>query len=114
MYPVRLDTDEIALDVRIAFKNDKFIVICPFASRFPFETMILPLEHSSNFMDISDADIESLADIMSAAYSGRWRLLLDDPAFNYLISRRAAVRAEPAVLSLAHGDYSEDDRGGRI
>jgi UDPglucose--hexose-1-phosphate uridylyltransferase len=76
--------DEIALDKRVAYMNDRFIVICPFASRFPFETMILPREHSSNFMDISDSDIESLADIMSRLFR-RMKDLLDDPSFNYLV-----------------------------
>jgi len=76
--------DEIALGKRVAMMNDRFIVICPFASRFPFETMILPRKHSSNFMDISDADIESLAEIMSRLFK-RMGLLLDDPAYNYLL-----------------------------
>jgi UDPglucose--hexose-1-phosphate uridylyltransferase len=76
--------DEIALDKRVAFMNDRFIVICPFASRFPFETMILPREHSSNFMEISDSDIESLADIMSKLFR-QMKVLLGDPSFNYLV-----------------------------
>jgi UDPglucose--hexose-1-phosphate uridylyltransferase len=77
-------SSDLALDQRIAFKNDRFVVICPFASRFPFETMILPLEHSSNFMEITDEDIESLADIMSKLFR-KMAALLGDPPFNYLI-----------------------------
>lgn len=76
--------DEIALDVRIAFRNEHFVVICPFASRFPFETMILPLEHGSNFMDITNPEIESLADVMSKLFR-KMADLLGDPPFNYLI-----------------------------
>ena len=76
--------DEIALGQRVAFLNDRFIVMCPFASRFPFETMILPRVHSSNFMDITNEDIVALADIMSRLFK-RMALLLDDPPYNYLL-----------------------------
>jgi UDPglucose--hexose-1-phosphate uridylyltransferase len=76
--------DEIALNKRVAFMNDRFIVLCPFASRFPFEAMILPREHSSNFMSITNEDIVSLADIMSRLFK-RMANLLDDPPLNYLL-----------------------------
>lgn len=76
--------DEIALAKRVAYMNDSFICICPFASRFPFETMILPRQHSSNFAEITDAEIESLADIMSRLFR-RMTDLLADPSYNYLL-----------------------------
>jgi len=76
--------DEIALGERVAMMNDRFIVICPFASRVPFETMILPREHASSFTEVSDSDIESLADIMAKLFN-RIGTLLDDPAYNYML-----------------------------
>ena len=76
--------DEFALNKRIAFRNDKFVVMCPFASRFPFETIILPISHGSSFMDISDENITALADIMSRLFR-RMTAILDDPSYNYLI-----------------------------
>ncbi len=76
--------DEIALGQRVAFVNDRFIVLCPFASRFPFETMILPRVHSSNFTDITNDDIVALADVMSRLFK-KMATLLGDPPFNYLL-----------------------------
>jgi len=40
---------ELPHEDRVVFASQHFIVICPFASRFPFETWILPREHSWRF-----------------------------------------------------------------
>ncbi len=38
---------------RVVFESDNFIVICPYASRFPFEMWILPKFHDSRFEKIA-------------------------------------------------------------
>src|SRR5262249_19975361 len=40
---------ELATGSRIVYDSPNFVVFCPFASRFPFETWILPRQHSSHF-----------------------------------------------------------------
>ena len=45
---------EKRLDKRVVSVNASFISICPFASRFPFETWILPRFHDSNFENLKD------------------------------------------------------------
>jgi len=40
---------EIETDKRVVISTDNFVVFAPFASRFPFETWILPKKHESNF-----------------------------------------------------------------
>jgi UDPglucose--hexose-1-phosphate uridylyltransferase len=42
-------TQEISHPVRTVEWNDQFVAFCPFASRVPYETWILPLNHHSSF-----------------------------------------------------------------
>ena len=80
--------DNIALEIkektRIIFENEDFISFLPFASRFPFEIMIVPKFHSSKFQFINDLQIKKLAEIMKAVlyklYEG-----LENPPYNYYI-----------------------------
>lgn len=45
-------------------RGKKFIAIKPFASRYEWEVHILPLEHQSNFLASSQADMDDLATVM--------------------------------------------------
>ncbi len=40
---------ELESGKRIIYQNESFIAINPFASRFPFETWILPTNHNPDF-----------------------------------------------------------------
>ena len=70
--------------VRIVFQNDAFVSFCPYASKFPFETWILPKRHASEFRHISDEEFRPLAEVLGRTL---WALhrALDDPPFNYII-----------------------------
>ena len=46
---------ELAAGVRIVCESPEFVAFCPFASRFPFETWILPKTHDSCFEDAQKA-----------------------------------------------------------
>lgn len=56
---------ELKLDERIVYSNKGFIVITPYASRFPFEIMILPLKHNWNFIYTDDTELKYLADAIN-------------------------------------------------
>lgn len=46
---------ELAQQVRVVESDDQFVALCPFASRVPYETWILPVRHHSAF----DEDLNS-------------------------------------------------------
>lgn len=75
---------EINTASRIVMKNDKFIAFCPYASRFPFETWILPLEHESHFENISAENIVNLARLLLGTIQ-KLESILDNPSYNYVI-----------------------------
>lgn len=76
--------DEVEADTRIVLENDAFLVLCPYASRFPFEVWILPKEHEVHFEDMDDRQRRHLAALMKEVF-GRMDTLLNDPPFNYYI-----------------------------
>jgi UDPglucose--hexose-1-phosphate uridylyltransferase len=75
---------ELATGTRVVAECDRFVVFCPFASQFPYETWILPREHSSHFEFTEDGQLDRLAGIVRDLV-GQVEHLLNDPGFNYLI-----------------------------
>ncbi len=69
---------------RIVLNADRFIALEAFASRFSFETWILPRAHHSHFEDMGPAEIDDLANLLMAVLM-KLDAALDRPAYNYLI-----------------------------
>jgi UDPglucose--hexose-1-phosphate uridylyltransferase len=70
---------------RIIYENDTFMAISPFASRFPFETWILPKRHEESFLQSKTNDnYYSIAEILSVALK-RLEKTLNTPPYNYMI-----------------------------
>ena len=70
--------------LRIVTENKDFIAVCPFASRFPFETWVLPKEHNIYFEDTPFSQLQSLGEILKDILQ-RISLTLNDPPYNFLI-----------------------------
>lgn len=75
---------ELATGSRIVLDTANFVVFCPFASRFPFETWILPKQQSSHFENIQRPAIEELGTVLKTVLR-KLELALDDPPYNYVI-----------------------------
>ena len=69
---------------RLISENNSFILICPFAPRFPFETWVLPRNHVSNFEDASKEELHDLASILKESLT-RLKKALNTPPYNYII-----------------------------
>ena len=69
---------------RLVMENDTFVAFCPFASRFPFETWILPKNHEQFFSDITKNEVIDLSQILKGCLHNL-KLVLDDPAYNFII-----------------------------
>jgi len=75
---------ELATESRIVLETDHFVVFCPYASRFPFETWILPKHHSSHYENITKPVIEDLGSVLKSVL-GKLEVGLDDPPYNYVL-----------------------------
>jgi UDPglucose--hexose-1-phosphate uridylyltransferase len=56
---------EMRFQLRVIGENEEAIALAPFASRFPFETWILPKEHNAYFHRTSPTQIEDVASLLS-------------------------------------------------
>lgn len=75
---------ELASEKRVVLETEHFVVFCPFASRFPFETWILPRQHSSHYENISKPMVEDLGVVLKTVLS-KLEVGLDDPPYNYVL-----------------------------
>ncbi len=69
---------------RVIAENSGFVSIAPFASRFPFETWILPKIHQPSYEQMEALLYGPAAEILSDTLR-RMRQVLDDPPYNYII-----------------------------
>lgn len=69
---------------RVVSESKHFLIMCPFASRFPFETWILPKRHSLYFEYGSKQEYADLARCLKMTLI-RLNRLLNDPPLNYVI-----------------------------
>lgn len=75
---------EIEERSRTVHENENFLVVCPFAPRFPFETWILPKQHSPFFEHAPKQQILDLGCVLRDSLI-RLNRALDNPPFNYII-----------------------------
>ncbi len=69
---------------RIIFETEHFISVEAFASRFPFETWIIPKVHSPLFEESSDTVLKDLALIMHKTLK-TLNKVLKNPPYNYVL-----------------------------
>ncbi len=78
---LRQELDERA---RLVTENEHFVALEPYASRYPFETWVIPKRHLASFAAIPAEEQASFAQILGETL-GRICLCLDDPPYNYNI-----------------------------
>jgi UDPglucose--hexose-1-phosphate uridylyltransferase len=69
---------------RLITETEAFVVLSPYAARFPFETWILPKRHEAHFEDSEVANLHNLAWVLR----GTLRKLdqaLENPPYNFII-----------------------------
>ena len=81
---------------RIVVENDGFVALAPFASRFPFETIVMPKEHASDFAMSSEGDLESCATVLADVLR-RTTKVLNDPPYNFVLHTAPLNEYDPAI-----------------
>ena len=69
---------------RVILSTDHFVAMAPYASRFPFEVMILPRRHASHFEHEGDLVIRNLGVVMKSILR-RLDVVLEKPAYNFVL-----------------------------
>ncbi len=79
-----LIAQELALPERIVFQNEHFLILAPYASRFPYEVEIYPLQHCHDFIQMSCEQRLALGETLRFIL-GRYRTVLNDPPYNMVL-----------------------------
>ena len=75
---------ERAVGRRLVADYGDFVVLAPYASGAPYELLILPALHHSDFTAADDAAMSRLARVLGDTL-GRLKRLLSDPPYNYFL-----------------------------
>jgi UDPglucose--hexose-1-phosphate uridylyltransferase len=75
---------ETSAGARAVLDTPNFLCCAPFASRFPFETWILPKNHNSHFENIHKLEVDELGTVLKTILL-KLEVALDKPAYNYII-----------------------------
>lgn len=71
--------EEISDRRRVIVETTHFLIFAPFASRYPFETWIVPKAHCSDFHLIQEEEIVDLSLALPTLFHKFYRLLSDPP-----------------------------------
>ncbi|HEX7446540.1 MAG TPA: galactose-1-phosphate uridylyltransferase [Pirellulales bacterium] len=75
---------ELAGEKRIVLDTPGFVAFCPFASRFPFETWVLPKPHASHFENVERHTVDELARVLRQVI-GNIETAVDRSGYNYIV-----------------------------
>jgi UDPglucose--hexose-1-phosphate uridylyltransferase len=78
---------------RVVYNDGQFLVVAPYASCFPFELSLYPIQHNHDFALQSDAELlacaKALRNMLRRLYS-----LLEDPPFNFILHTAPPIKAQ--------------------
>jgi len=77
--------EELRAASRLVYENNGFALFCPYASRSPFEQMIVPKRQCPDFHGISDQEISQLADVLKNGLQ-KLNRALNHPAYNLVLT----------------------------
>ena len=75
---------ELQTGSRVVLETEHFVVVCPYAARFPFEVWVLPRRHCSHF---EDSDVPAFRNIgwVMPVLMREIDSVLEHPAYNFMI-----------------------------
>ena len=85
---------EAQASTRLVTETERFVVLEPYAARFPFETWIVPKRHDSHFEQCDAPDLQNLAWVLRSTLR-KLDKTLEKPAYNFLM--HTAPVQEPAM-----------------
>jgi UDPglucose--hexose-1-phosphate uridylyltransferase len=85
---------ELDMGVRLVSATEDFVVVAPYASRFPFELFIAPRRHAHSFLACDGGMRRNLAAVMKDTFT-RLKASLNDPPFNFVFHIAPSVSLQP-------------------
>jgi UDPglucose--hexose-1-phosphate uridylyltransferase len=73
-----------AFGARIVARSERFLLLCPYASRFAYEMWLLPRSHAARFEEADDANLRDASALLKRAICALEKVL-ERPAYNYVL-----------------------------
>jgi UDPglucose--hexose-1-phosphate uridylyltransferase len=89
---------------RIVFENKHVVAFCPYASRFPFETWVLPVNHCHDYTHLGKEEAIDLARAMKVVLTKLERAL-NFPAYNYVLHTAPNLFNRPGHWTTIADDF---------
>jgi UDPglucose--hexose-1-phosphate uridylyltransferase len=85
---------ERAADERVLEVTEQFLVVCPYASRFPYEICFLPRIHDHDFRNLNQNQRNELAQLLPC-WANRLAESANSPPFNLIIHTTPVQNSNP-------------------
>lgn len=92
--------EERTVGERLVYESERFVVVCAYASRKPFETWILPKNHASRFEDADEKTLQEMSIVLKWVLE-RLYIKLSDPPVNFYVHTMPGVHTK-------HSTYEEE------
>ena len=79
---------------RLVLEDEGFVAVAPYASRFPYETWILPTTHRAHFESLRSDDVDALARLLREIVARLGRLFVDPP-YNFALHTAPLKATDP-------------------
>ena len=83
---------ELESGARVVESNQHFVVLCPYASRFPFEMQIFPMRQQHDFTRMNDDEKAALSEMLPRALK-RIKVALGNPSYNMMLQTAPVTKA---------------------
>lgn len=90
----QLIEQELASGERVVLETPGFLVFCPYASRFAFETWILPRRPACHYAEIEPAQLAELGSLLRTVLR-KLDVALQDPPYNYMLQTAPLQIGDP-------------------
>jgi UDPglucose--hexose-1-phosphate uridylyltransferase len=94
-------SEEKGLAKRVVYETEYYFAWCPFASRFPFETCIIPKKHDAEFLNADSATFNDLARTIHTVLA-KYDKVLGDVPISFVL-HTAPLRSETDQEQAAAG-----------
>jgi UDPglucose--hexose-1-phosphate uridylyltransferase len=98
---------EISDSRRVVFNDGRFVILAPYASCFPFELRLFPLQHNHDFALQNDQELADCAKALQDMLRRLYRLL-EDPPYNFILHTAPPIHSsasKPGSWETLSRDY---------
>jgi UDPglucose--hexose-1-phosphate uridylyltransferase len=96
--------NELEDQSRVILETNYFVVLAPYASRFPFELLIFPKRHAFSYEIMNPEEIADIGEVMKRTMKALYETLFDPP-YNYVLHTSPNLLPQHGYWSTIRDDF---------